>query len=179
MIPSCTEANRLAPWARLCASLVLAATVLLGLGFSAPAATDPRARAKLWDTCRQDDGAAGLAACMAIINTRGIAKQEHAAAYYNRCYNYLMRHDYRNALANCDRSLEIEPSRFDPWLARGVAAGVFPRRGRLAPTVGGHVGHARALEQRPAFRRRGGKRAPGSGRRALAGLNGGCTASPG
>ncbi|MGQ0685955.1 caspase family protein [Bradyrhizobium sp.] len=120
MIPSRTEANRLAPWARLCASLLLAAAVLLGSGFSASAATDSRARAKLWDTCRQDDGAAGLAACMAIINTPGIAKQEHAAAYYNRCYNYLIRHDYRNALANCDRSLEIEPSRFDPWLARGV-----------------------------------------------------------
>lgn len=120
MIRSCAEANRLAPWARLCANLLLAAVVLLGSGLSVSAATDPRARAKLWDTCRQDDGAAGLAACMAIINTPGIAKQEHAAAYYNRCYNYLMRHDYRNALANCDRSLEFEPSRFDPWLARGV-----------------------------------------------------------
>jgi hypothetical protein len=80
MIPSCAEANRLAPCARLCANLLLAAVVLLGSGLSVSAATDPRARAKLWETCRQDDGAAGLAACMAIINTPGIARQEHAAA---------------------------------------------------------------------------------------------------
>jgi Tfp pilus assembly protein PilF len=31
-----------------------------------------------------------------------------------------MRHDYRNALTNCDRSLEDNPSYYDPWLARAV-----------------------------------------------------------
>ena len=77
-------------------------------------------RSKLWDTCRKDDGEAGLTACMAIINTRGIPARERATAYYNRCYNYMMRHDYRSALATCDRSLEDNPSSFDTWLIRTV-----------------------------------------------------------
>ena len=120
MMPFRSEVGRL-PLARLFVSLLLVAAVLLGSGWSAPAATG--VRTKLWDTCRKDDGAAGLAACMAIINAPGIAKQERAAAYYSRCYNYLLHHDYRNALVNCDRSLEENPSFFDPWLARAVIRG--------------------------------------------------------
>ncbi|MBI5262581.1 MAG: caspase family protein [Bradyrhizobium sp.] len=99
-------------------ALLLALAVLLGLEASADAAIENRS--KLWNSCRMDDGEAGLAACMAIISTRGIPRQERAAAYYNRCYNYLLRHDYRNALTNCDRSLEDNPSFYDPWLARSV-----------------------------------------------------------
>jgi len=120
MIPFRIELDRL-PLARTFVGLLLVAAVLPGSGLCAPAASD--ARAKLWNTCRMDNGAAGLAACMAIINTPGIAKQERAAAYYNRCYNYLLHHDYRNALGNCDRSLEENPSFFDPWLARAVIRG--------------------------------------------------------
>jgi tetratricopeptide (TPR) repeat protein len=86
----------------------------------APSAAAPGDRSKLWDTCRSNDGEAGLTACMAIINTRGISKRERATAYYNRCYNYILRHDYRNALASCDRSLEDNPTFFDAWLNRTV-----------------------------------------------------------
>ena len=107
--------HRLAFWPVHCAALLLALVVL-----SAPAASvaAPGDRSKLWDTCRKDDGEAGLAACMAIINTRGIPARERATAYYNRCYNYIMRHDYRNALANCDRALEDNPSYVDAWMNR-------------------------------------------------------------
>ena len=61
-----------------------------------------------------------LTACMAIINTRGIPARERATAYYNRCYHYILGHDYRNALANCDRSLEDNPSFVDAWLNRST-----------------------------------------------------------
>ncbi|HKU04627.1 MAG TPA: caspase family protein [Bradyrhizobium sp.] len=115
------DAARSAFWTHLYASLLLAAAALLASTASVPAASN--SRAKLWETCRNDNGAAGLAACMAIINTPGIASKERSAAYYNRCYDYLMRHDYRNALTNCDRSLEDNPSFFDPWLARAVLRG--------------------------------------------------------
>ena len=97
----------------------LLAVVALLFAFGASAAA-PADRSKLWDTCRKDDGEPGLTACMAIINTRGIPARERATAYYNRCYNYLLRHDYRNALTNCDRSLEDNPAYFDAWLNRTV-----------------------------------------------------------
>ena len=97
----------------------LLAVVALLFAFGASAAA-PADRSKLWDTCRKDDGEPGLTACMAIINTRGISARERATAYYNRCYNYLLRHDYRNALTNCDRSLEDNPAYFDAWLNRTV-----------------------------------------------------------
>ncbi|MEH2529833.1 tetratricopeptide (TPR) repeat protein [Bradyrhizobium sp. AZCC 1588] len=86
----------------------------------APLAAPSDNHANLWNTCRNNDGEAGLTACMAIINTRGIPARERATAYYNRCYNYIIRHDYRNALANCDRSLEDNPGYFDAWLNRTV-----------------------------------------------------------
>ena len=85
-------------------------------GFAAAAGD----RSKLWETCRNGGGEAGLTACMAIINTRGIPARERATAYYNRCYHYILGHDYRNALANCDRSLEDNPSFVDAWLNRST-----------------------------------------------------------
>lgn len=99
------------------AFLLALVALLFAVGASAAAPAD---RSKLWDTCRKDDGEAGLKACMAIINTRGIPARERATAYYNRCYNYILRHDYRNALANCDRALEDNPSYVDAWLNRTV-----------------------------------------------------------
>jgi tetratricopeptide (TPR) repeat protein len=103
--------------------LLLAITVLLP-AVSASAAA-PGNRAKLWETCRNDGGEAGLTACMAIINTRGIAAGERAAAYYTRCYHYIMAHDYRNALASCDRALEDNPSLVDAWLNRSTIRSGF------------------------------------------------------
>jgi tetratricopeptide (TPR) repeat protein len=98
--------------------------LLLALVVSLPAvstfAAAPGNRSKLWEACRNDGGEAGLAACMAIINTRGIPARERATAYYNRCYHYILGHDYRNALANCDRSLEDNPSFVDAWLNRST-----------------------------------------------------------
>ncbi|MCE3257944.1 MAG: hypothetical protein K0Q64_2027, partial [Nitrobacter vulgaris] len=75
---------------------LLLALVMSLCSFDALAAAPGSNRSKLWDTCRKDDGEAGLTACMAIINTRGIPARERATAYYNRCYNYMMRHDYRS-----------------------------------------------------------------------------------
>ena len=99
-------------------------TLLLALVVSLPAvsafAAAPSDRSKLWETCRNNDGEAGLTACMAIINTRGIPARERATAYYNRCYRYILGHDYRNALANCDKSLEDNPSFVDAWLNRST-----------------------------------------------------------
>lgn len=100
------------------AFLLAFALLLPGVGVATAAPSDNRA--KLWDTCRKDDGEAGLSACMAIINMRGVPARERATAYYNRCYNFMMRHDYRSALAACDRSLEDNPSSFDSWLLRTV-----------------------------------------------------------
>ena len=100
-------------------ALLLALVTSLS-SFEVFAAAPGNNRSKLWDTCRKDDGEAGLTACMAIINTRGIPARERATAYYNRCYNYMMRHDYRSALAACDRSLADNPSSFDTWLMRTV-----------------------------------------------------------
>ncbi|MEH2622795.1 tetratricopeptide (TPR) repeat protein [Bradyrhizobium sp. AZCC 1719] len=100
------------------AYLLVLATLLPVARASLAAPSDNRAN--LWNTCRNNDGEAGLTACMAIINTRGIPARERATAYYNRCYNYIIRHDYRNALANCDRSLEDNPGYFDAWLNRTV-----------------------------------------------------------
>ena len=98
--------------------------LLLALVVSLPAvsafAAAPGDRSKLWETCRNNDGEAGLTACMAIINTRGIPARERATAYYNRCYRYILGHDYRNALANCDKSLEDNPSFVDAWLNRST-----------------------------------------------------------
>ena len=98
--------------------------LLLALVVSLPAvsafAAAPGDRSKLWETCRNNDGEAGLTACMAIINTRGIPARERATAYYNPCYRYILGHDYRNALANCDKSLEDNPSFVDAWLNRST-----------------------------------------------------------
>jgi len=102
-----------------CMAFLLAIVVLLGPGASAAAPGDNRS--KLWDSCRSDDdGEAGLGACMAIISTRGISKRERATAYYNRCYKFVLRHDYRSALASCERSLEDNPSFVDAWLNRAL-----------------------------------------------------------
>ncbi|MFG3596107.1 caspase family protein [Bradyrhizobium sp. RDI18] len=100
-------------------AMVLALALMLpGAGASEAAPSDNRA--KLWHTCQTNDGEAGVTACMAIINTRGIPKRERATAYYNRCYKFILRHDYSNALANCDRSLEDNPSFVDAWLNRST-----------------------------------------------------------
>ena len=109
-------AQRLAFRPMHCMAFLLTLVALLPAVAAFAAA--PGDRSKLWDTCRKDDGEAGLTACMAIINTRGIPARERATAYYNRCYNYIMRHDYRNALANCDRALEDNPSYVDAWMNR-------------------------------------------------------------
>ena len=109
-------AQRLAFRPMHCMAFLLTLVALLPAVAASAAA--PGDRSKLWDTCRKDDGEAGLTACMAIINTRGIPARERATAYYNRCYNYIMRHDYRNALANCDRALEDNPSYVDAWMNR-------------------------------------------------------------
>ncbi|WP_197520964.1 caspase family protein [Bradyrhizobium icense] len=98
---------------------LLALAILLPVASASMAAPSDN-RAKLWDTCRNNGGEAGLAACMTIINTRGIPARERANAYYNRCYHYILGHDYRNALANCDRSLEENPSFVDAWMNRST-----------------------------------------------------------
>jgi tetratricopeptide (TPR) repeat protein len=104
--------------------MFLLALVLSLPTFSAFAAT-PGDRSKLWHTCRNKDGEAALGACMAIINTRGVPAGERAAAHYTRCYHYILRHDYRNALASCDRSLEDNPSLVDAWLNRSTIRSGF------------------------------------------------------
>ncbi|MET3843799.1 tetratricopeptide (TPR) repeat protein [Bradyrhizobium sp. OAE829] len=88
-------------------------------------AAAPSERSTLWEACRNKDGEAALGACMAIINTRGIPIGERAAAYYTRCYHYILVHDYRNALASCDRSLEDNPSLVDAWLNRSTIRSGF------------------------------------------------------
>ncbi len=100
--------------------LALLAFALLLSGPGPAVAAPGDSTAKLWHTCRTSDGEAGLTACMALINSRGISKRDRATAYYNRCYNYILRHDYRNALTNCDRSLEDNPDFVDAWLNRTV-----------------------------------------------------------
>ena len=107
-----------------CGMMFLLALVLSLPTLSAFAAA-PGERSKLWDACRNKDGDAALGACMAIINTRGIPTGERAAAHYTRCYHYIMRHDYRNALASCDRSLEDNPSLVDAWLNRSTIRSGF------------------------------------------------------
>jgi tetratricopeptide (TPR) repeat protein len=107
-----------------CGMMFLLALVLSLSTFSAFAAA-PGDRSKLWDTCRNKDGEAALAACKAIINTRGIPAGERAAAHYTRCYHYLLMHDYRSALASCDRSLEDNPSLVDAWLNRSTIRSGF------------------------------------------------------
>jgi tetratricopeptide (TPR) repeat protein len=107
-----------------CGMMFLLALVLSLPTFSAFAAT-PGDRSKLWHTCRNKDGEAALGACMAIINTRGVPAGERAAAHYTRCYHYILRHDYRNALASCDRSLEDNPSLVDAWLNRSTIRSGF------------------------------------------------------
>ncbi|MCK1636168.1 caspase family protein [Bradyrhizobium sp. 157] len=105
-------------------ALVLALALMLpGAGASEAAPSDNRA--KLWNSCRADDNEAGLAACMAIISTPGISKRERAIAYYNRCYKFITRHDYRNALASCDRCLEDNPSFVEAWLNRALIRSGF------------------------------------------------------
>lgn len=103
--------------------LLLVIAALLPVVSASAAA--PGNRSKLWETCRNNGGEAGLNACMAIINTRGIAAGERAAAYYTRCYYYIMGHDYRNALASCDRALEDNPSLVDAWLNRSTIRSGF------------------------------------------------------
>jgi tetratricopeptide (TPR) repeat protein len=107
-----------------CGMMFLLALVLSLPTFSAFAAA-PGNRSNLWDTCRNKDGEAALGACMAIINTRGIPTGERAAAHYTRCYHYILRHEYRNALASCDRSLEDNPSLVDAWLNRSTIRSGF------------------------------------------------------
>jgi tetratricopeptide (TPR) repeat protein len=107
-----------------CGMMFLLALVLSLPTFSAFAAT-PGDRSKLWHTCRNKDGEAALGACMAIINTRGVPAGERAAAHYTRCYHHILRHDYRNALASCDRSLEDNPSLVDAWLNRSTIRSGF------------------------------------------------------
>jgi tetratricopeptide (TPR) repeat protein len=102
-----------------CGMMILLVLVLSLPAFSAFAAA-PGDRSKLWETCRNNGGEAGLTACMAIINTRGIPARERAGANYNRCYHYILGHDYRNALASCDRALEDNPSLVDAWLNRST-----------------------------------------------------------
>jgi hypothetical protein len=68
-------------WRAGIAFLLALALLLPGAGASKAAPSENRA--KLWDTCRKDAGDAGLSACMAIINTRGIPARERAIAYYN------------------------------------------------------------------------------------------------
>jgi hypothetical protein len=51
---------------------LLLALVMSWSSFDAFAAAPGNNRSTLWDTCRKDDGEAGLTACMAIINTRGV-----------------------------------------------------------------------------------------------------------
>ena len=113
-----TRAVRRALSSRLhhCMMLISALWALSGT----PALAAGESRSKLWHACQTDDGEAGLKACTAIIDRRGISRPERAAAYYNRCYKDILRHDYRSALANCDRSLEDNPSHFDPWLSRSL-----------------------------------------------------------
>jgi tetratricopeptide (TPR) repeat protein len=98
----------------------LLALVVLLLGQDASAAAPGESRSKLWHTCQTNGGETGLTACMAIINAHGVPKRERAVAYHNRCYHYMMGHDYRNALANCDRALEDNPSFVDTWLNRST-----------------------------------------------------------
>ena len=80
--------RQIAHWRVLRPTHIMA--LLLALVVSLPAvsafAAAPGDRSKLWETCRNNDGEAGLTACMAIINTRGIPARERATAYYNRCY---------------------------------------------------------------------------------------------
>lgn len=100
--------------------MMLLLALVLSLPGSSGFAAAAGDRSKLWETCRNGGGEAGLTACTAIINTRGIPARERATAYYNRCYHYILGHDYRNALANCDRSLEDNPSFVDAWLNRST-----------------------------------------------------------
>ncbi|MBR1247514.1 caspase family protein [Bradyrhizobium sp. AUGA SZCCT0169] len=103
-------------------------TFLLAFLLSLPtlnAIAAPSERSTLWEACRNKDGEAALGACLAIINTRGIPMGERAAAHYTRCYHYILRHDYRNALASCDRSLEDNPSLVDAWLNRSTIRSGF------------------------------------------------------
>ena len=102
--------------------MLVIAVMLPAVSASAAA---PGNRSKLWEICRNNGGEAGLNACMAIVNTRGIAAGERAAAYYTRCYHYIMAHDYRNALASCDRALEDNPSLVDAWLNRSTIRSGF------------------------------------------------------
>jgi tetratricopeptide (TPR) repeat protein len=113
---------RQASWSMLGMMLLVIAVLLPAASASAAA---PGNRSKLWEICRNNGGEAGLNACMAIINTRGIAAGERAAAYYTRCYHYIMGHDYRNALASCDRALEDNPSLVDAWLNRSTIRSGF------------------------------------------------------
>lgn len=100
--------------------MMLLLALVLSLPGSSGFAAAAGDRSKLWETCRNGGGEAGLTACTTIINTRGIPVRERASAYYNRCYHYILGHDYRNALANCDRSLEDNPSFVDAWLNRST-----------------------------------------------------------
>lgn len=100
--------------------MALLLALMMSLSAFGASAAAPGDRSKLWETCRNNDGEAGLAACMAIINKRGIPARERATAYYNRCYRYILGHDYRNALADCDRSLEDNPAFVDAWLNRST-----------------------------------------------------------
>ena len=75
---------------------LLLALVMSLSAFGASAAA-PGDRSKLWETCRNNDGEAGLTACMAIINTRGIPARERATAYYNRQLLHCHCHDSKSA----------------------------------------------------------------------------------
>lgn len=105
--------------------MIVLPVVVLSLPIFSAFAAAPGNRSKLWDTCRNKDGEAALGACMAIINMRGVPTGERAAAHYTRCYHYILRHDYRNALASCDRSLEANPSLVDAWLNRSTIRSGF------------------------------------------------------
>src|SRR5688572_22466336 len=78
-----------------------------------------------WDDCATEDPAVPpariLAACEALLRLDGLAPEQLATPYFYRGRLHLAQEDWRGAIADYDRVLQLIPQEANAWYNRGTA----------------------------------------------------------
>ena len=108
---------------RMCAVLLVAATMALVVAARAQPSQDPRLCWSSTDVSREQR----IASCTAVIKAGHERPQNLAKAFSNRGNAYLGLRDYDRAIADYGRAIEIDPQHAAAFYGRGNA---YQRKGR-------------------------------------------------
>jgi tetratricopeptide (TPR) repeat protein len=106
-------------WRKLCRSALVA--IFAAVGFVATASVGWCAD-QAWDDCTSKDPDTSIAGCTKVL-ARGASETsgDRANAYYNRGLAYDTKGDHDRAVADYDKSIELNPKDADRYFARGAA----------------------------------------------------------